>query len=115
MSAGNYDINLEQGSDYTITLTIKDSSGTAIDLTSHTANMYFSADRDSSLDLTLTESAGLTLGGTAGTVVIVLTDVQVDAFTWSKGQYDLITLDAAGLKTRRLTGAVYISEEVPTA
>jgi len=114
MSAGNYDLNLEEGADFSITLTITDSAGTAVDLTGHTAEMNFSSDRDTAYTLQLTHSAGLTMGGTAGTIVVALTDTQVGTLSaaWTKGQYDLITIDAAGLRTRRISGSVYIAEQV---
>ena len=77
MSAGVYNIEIEQGGDYALAVTYKDSTGAVFDLTSYTAMMNI---KESYLDTTpidsLTTSSGeikLTNGiGTsvAGTIVI---------------------------------------------
>lgn len=115
MSVANYDIELFQGADYSLTITVKDSNGDAVDLTGYSASMYIANDRDSSPDLTLTGGAGLTLGGTAGTIQVAITDTQVDAISWTKGEYDLVTTDGSGNKERKLQGSVFVNEQVPTS
>lgn len=115
MSAGHHDLELEQGSDFTTTLTYKDEDDAAIDLTSYTANLRVAVDHDTSPDFTLTESSGLTLGGTAGTIVVTITDTQVDALTWKQGWYDLVIISAAGLKTRIMQGQVFVKQQVETS
>ena len=51
MSAGAYDITCEQGATFSRTLTVKDSSGAARDLSSYTAKMQVRRTQSSSSTL----------------------------------------------------------------
>jgi len=60
MSAGNYNINAEQGSTFSLTLTYKDSSGSVIDVSSNTARMQVRRSEYSSTKLLDISGANVT-------------------------------------------------------
>jgi len=89
MSAGKYDINAEQGSTFSLTLTYKDSSGSVIDVSSNTARMQVRKSELSSSKLLDIDTNGVTGGITGGTGGITMNasgitgniNVAVDATT----------------------------------
>ena len=101
-SAATYNIKCNQNETFQRTLTYKDSTGSAIDLTSFTAALQVRRDFDTAPVISLTESAGITLGGVAGTIAIVISaTAALDANTH---YYDLVITSPAGVKTRILEG-----------
>lgn len=114
MSASIYNLNIEQGATFTRTITWKDSTGAAINLTGYTARMQIRERVESSTALvSLTNSSGITLGGAAGTVVITVTAALTDALpNMKKGVYDLELVSAGGIVTRLLQGEVVVSPQV---
>lgn len=61
------------------------------DLTGHSATfIIYDAD-----DVQL-HSATVTLGGTAGTIEVYISDENTDGFAWSNGTYELLLEDVAG-------------------
>ncbi len=121
MSAGNYDIVIEQGADYGVTLTLKDSSGTLIDLTDYTARMDIREKVDSETAiLSLTEVAVsgnvLTLGAGAGTIVITIKAATTAAMDFETAVYDLAIRDSGDTNdvTRVIAGQVTLDREVTT-
>ena len=115
MALGNrYDLEIKQGATLSLTATWKDSSGTAVNLTGYTARLQVRATYDSSSTiLSLTSSAGITLGGAAGTIAITATATVTAALTapWS-GVYDLELVSGGGEVTRLLEGTATVSPEV---
>ena len=89
MSAGKYDINAEQGSTFSLTLTYKDSSGSVIDVSSNTARMQVRKSELASSKLLDIDTNGVTGGITGGTGGITMNasgitgniNVAVDATT----------------------------------
>jgi hypothetical protein len=75
MSAGTFNFAAEQGATFNPVLTYKDSSGSLVNLTGYTARMQvrenFQAPRVL-IDMT-TENGGITLGGSAGTLALLVT------------------------------------------
>jgi len=123
MSAGIYDLLIEQGATFTRTMQYKDSTGTAINLTGMTLNAQI---RRSYSDPTITQSftiviANQTVPATVGQFSISLTSAQTASipvnpavdfqnnttnYTWD------IFLNTGSEVRRLIQGAVFVSPEV---
>lgn len=91
----------------------KDESGTPVNLTGFTARMHMRETLEAAdpfLTLT-TENGGITLGGVAGTIQLLVSATQTTAITATSGVYDLELVSGANV-TRLLEGLVIISPEV---
>ena len=92
MSAGFHHFIIEQGATFAQTLTLKDSTGSVVDL-----GGYASAEMDLRLNpestesiLSLTVTNGrIALGGAAGTVTLTISAVDTGALQVGSGVYDL--------------------------
>ena len=112
MAAGTLDLNVEQGATYSQTLTWKINNA-LVNLTNYTARMQVREDVTStSTIISLTQAAGLTLGGAAGTIVIALTATQTAALVSGNYVYDLELASSGGVVTRLVQGDFNISPEV---
>lgn len=121
MSAGNYDILVEQGATFLLTITIKDTSGNPINLTGQTfrgkikksftdvtaqANFTFTLANQITnpgkvtVELSATDTAGIVLNtqGTARVLTVMA--------------YDIESQDGSGVVKRWLQGLAKISPEV---
>ena len=114
MSAGTYDFYIEQGATFLKTITWKDSSGTAINLTGYIARMQFRRNKSSTTVLFSATTANgiITLGGSAGTIVINIPATSTDDFSFSEAVYDLELESSGGIVTRLIEGSVELSKEV---
>ena len=115
MALGNrFDIEINQGATYQLTVTWKDSAGTAINLTGYTARMQVRETYSSaSTIVSLTDGSGITLGGAAGTIAILISATTTAALTAPfSGVYDLELVSAGGVVTRLLQGAATVTPEV---
>jgi hypothetical protein len=110
---GKYDLYLYEATDETRTITIKDSSGTALNLSSgYTAKLQVREKvADTTAKVSLTESSGITLGNGTGNVVITFTDTQVNTLGAKfKGVYSLVITQTSGsISTAWLAGDVYVT------
>lgn len=114
MTAGVYDITIEQGATFRLNLEWVDSNSDPVDLTGYTARMQVRrryASTEAALNLT-TENGGIVLGGAAGTILIEAAAGATDDIDFKIGVYDLELEAADGFVTRLLQGAVTISPEV---
>jgi hypothetical protein len=112
MAAGELNLAVEQGTTFSQTLTWK-IDGTAVNLTGYTARMQARDDVTSSTTiLSLTQAAGLTLGGVAGTIIIALTATQTAALVAGNYVYDLELASSGGVVTRLVQGTLAVSAEV---
>ena len=106
MSAGNYDIKTEQGSTFDLTISYKDSSDSAIDVSSNTARMQVRRSQHSTaklLDISVGNVTGPSVAGTGGITmnasgVTGNINISVDATTMAavpagKFFYDLELVD----------------------
>lgn len=114
MSAGIYDIYIEQGATYNQPLVWKDSSGTAVNVTGYTARMQIRKTIDATTTiLTLTtENGRITVGGANGLITLLVSAADTAALTTFCGVYDLEVISPAGVVTRLLEGQVEVSKEV---
>ena len=113
MPAAQYNITIEQGATWRLSLTWKDVAGAPIDLTSYTARMqvrqaYGTADAL----LNLSSGAGITLGPSTGAITLTASAAQTAAIAARNGVYDLEMVAPDGTVTRLLQGSVTISPEV---
>jgi len=115
--AGKLNIVIEQGTTFNPVLTYTDNSTPAvpIDLSGYTARMQIRLKQTDATfivggELT-TENSGITLGGAAGTVTLLITDTVTTAFTFASAVYDLELIDGSGIVSRLLTGTVTLSTE----
>ena len=114
MSAAVYNFFIEQGATFQKTITWKDSSGTAINLTGYTARMQFRRVVSATEVLfSATSSNGIiVLGGAAGTIAITIPATTTEAFTFVDAVYDLELQSSGGIVTRLMEGGVAVSKEV---
>lgn len=105
ITPGNYNITVWSGADYDKTFTVTQ-NGTAINWSGYTAQMQVreSADATATL-LSLTNGSGITLGGTAGTIALTITNAQSSAIDAGSYSYDLEMISNGGLITRLLQGS----------
>lgn len=114
MTAGTYDIIVEQGATFTLAMTWKDSAGSAVNLTGYTARMQVrpAADSTGTLLTLTTENGRIALGGAAGTITLTVAASDTAALTAGTGVYDIELVSGGGVVTRLLQGSVTISREV---
>ncbi len=112
INPGNYNITLWQGADYDKTFTVTQ-NGTAINWSGYTAQMQVreSSDATSPL-LSLTNGSGITLGGTAGTITVAITNAQSSAINAGSFSYDLELTSSGGSITRLLQGSFNVVANV---
>ncbi len=110
----NFDITINQGETFQLTLTWKDAAGVVINNTGYTAAMQVRETYSSSSTVvSLTNGSGITLGGAAGTVAIVISAATTAALTAPfSGVYDLELVSGGGVVTRILQGAAIVTPEV---
>ena len=114
MPAAKHDIIIEQGATFTRTITWKDSTGAAVNLTGYTARMQIRERVDSATALvSLTQASGIALGGSDGTITLTITSALTDALpNMKKGVYDLELVSSGGIVTRLIQGEVVVSPQV---
>jgi hypothetical protein len=97
MAIIDYDISTEQGSSLSRVVTYKDANGAAVNLTGYTARMQVRPRASSGYAyLSLTSpSSGLTLGGTTGTITILVDGSVTSAIPAGSYVYDLEVVNGA--------------------
>lgn len=101
--AGEYNIVIRQGDTFNRALTIT-SNGSAYNLTNTTAQFTVRSGEDATVQLSLTNGSGITLGGTAGTANITATSTQTSAIEAGVYTYDF-TLTSGSSVTTFLAGS----------
>lgn len=116
MPAGSYDIYIEQGATYNLTITVRDDDDVLRDLTGYSARMHIrttiEAPDPPMLALT-TANSRIALGGVAGTVVLLIEDEDTALLTAGGPYvYDLELESAGGDVERLIEGEVTVDREV---
>ena len=113
MAAGVYDITIEQGATFTMSLTWKDSTGSPVNLTGYTARMQVRTNYEAESTLvSLTSSGGdITLGGALGTIAVTIAATATQSLQLDEAVYDLELVNGATV-TRLIQGRAIISREV---
>ena len=101
---------IDQDADFTTTVTVNDSNGSALDLTGYTALAMIRKTYQSSTSTTFTSA--FVSPRTTGQITISLTDVQTAALEDGRYVYDLVITDASGIKTRVVEGIATVSPSV---
>lgn len=103
---GTFNIRLQRRADYSLSLQLKDSTGTPINLTSWTAYAQaWNHDRTTKYaDFAVTYTDRPT-----GQIAIALTDTQTTSFP-DECYYDVLLENPSGLREYYLEGAIYVSE-----
>lgn len=112
INPGTYNIICWQGATFDRTFTITQ-NGTALNLSGYTSAMQVreAADATATL-LSLTSGSGITLGGTAGTIAVLITATQSSAIPAGSYAYDLEITSNGGEVTRLLQGGFTVSGNV---
>lgn len=114
--AGTYNIEADQGSTLTRTITWKQSNGVPVDLSGFTARMHVRTAVDAaSVTLEASTSNGrIVLGGVAGTVTINVESSAMEAIAAGSYVYDLelVSPTATPVVTRLVEGTFTVDAEV---
>ena len=102
-------ITIDQDCDYTETLTVKDSTGTVVDLSNETIT---SSMRKTHLSATSYDFTTAKVSATDGTCSITMTDAVTATLTEGRYVWDLTTTDSSGLITRRIEGRATVTPSV---
>jgi len=118
MTAGTYDLTIEQNATFQISVfwTTSTTPPVPINVTGYTAKMQIRpAVGDPTVLATLTTSnGGIIMGDTDGKITLYMSDSTTLAFTWVTGVYDLDVVSPTGFVTRLLEGNVTVSQAVTT-
>ena len=107
ISPGTYDMTIQRRSDHTVNVTLKDSNGTAINLTGYTlASQIWDTVRTSkAADATCTVT-----NASGGTFDWKLTDTQTATLIAEEYRYDVRLTNPAGLHEYWIEGTIYMNE-----
>jgi hypothetical protein len=112
--AVTYDMTIEQGSWFSKKFVWKGADGNPLDLTGYTARMQVRpAPKRTPIFLSLTtENSGITLGGTAGSIVIEASDELTAALDFNNAYYDLEMISPTDRPLKLLKGKVSLYKEI---
>lgn len=114
-TAGPVHFEIPTFSEWSVTMTWYTSAAKTAtkDLSTYTAAMDIRRKQsDSAALIALTSGSGITLGGSAGTIVITLTDTQTAAITPGFGVWDLELIDSGGSNLRLVEGTCEFTPSV---
>jgi len=107
--ANVFNVFIDQGSTYTVTVEVTDSGGSQFDLTDYTAESQIRKTYTSSA-VTASFTTSLNVG--AGTVTLSMTDDTSSTVPAGRYVYDCIITDQSGVKTRILEGQATVTPGV---
>tara|TARA_Y100000004_G_C8690071_1_gene317061 strand:+ start:58 stop:414 length:357 start_codon:yes stop_codon:yes gene_type:complete len=115
--AQTYNIHVDQGSTYTLTVSYIDASGAVVNLTNYEARMQVRETVESTSTLasfTSSPAAGLAVTAGAGTVTLTITSTQTAAYSFKNGVYDLEIYDNSvpAQVVRLIQGRFVVNPEV---
>ena len=101
---------IDQDADFTTTVTVNDSTGSALDLTNYTALAMIRKTYQSSTATTFTSS--FVSPRTTGQITISLTDTQTTALEAGRYNYDVLITSSGSVKTRVVEGIATVNPSV---
>lgn len=111
-NTGIYNITCYQGATYTETFTIK-ISDIAVNLTGYSAAMQIRRSHEDATSVyTLVSGDGITLGGAAGTITLLIAYADTELLEAGQYLYDLEITSSGGVKDRLLQGTFTVSSEI---
>jgi len=102
-------IFIDQGADFTTTVTVTDSNGDAVSLVGYSAAAQIRKSYSSSTSTAFTTSISNASGGE---ITITLTDTQTAALEAGRYLYDVLITASGGDKTRVVEGQVTVNPSV---
>jgi hypothetical protein len=108
MSISN--LYIDQGSDFSTTITINDSDGSALDLTNYSVLAQLRKTYSSSTFILFTST--FDADRTTGKIKLTLTNIQTSSLNSGLYVYDVLISDVNSVKTRVVEGSVNISPMV---
>lgn len=110
MLSERYDLSTykQESLNLTATLYVDDAATTPWNLTGYTAALRIMDKPAGNVIATLTDGAGITLGGSAGTITVARTPAQVQAWKIAKGAYDLTVTSTGNQTTLVLHGELEV-------
>lgn len=108
MTAGIYDFTIEQGTDFSKTLTWQNPDGTPINLTGWTAACQIRS-RAGVLIVDFLISGSIVINGTAGTVTLTLPNSVTTGLKFDTAKYDIKLTTSLSSKERLVQGIVRLS------
>lgn len=110
MAAGYQELFVEQGSDYTTSITLDDVDGNAFDLTNYTSKgqirkSYYSANATAEFTITITNPVD-------GTIGLTLNSANTANIAPGRYVYDVVIKNNQNVKTRVLEGIVNVLPQV---
>ena len=115
MPAGIYNIVIEQGADFDRTITWRDATGALVNVTGYTAQAMGRDNQESATAIfDLTVGTGITLGGAAGTINLLIAGSATAAYSALVGAWDLLMTNTGGdgKKTKLLKGVMIIERGI---
>jgi hypothetical protein len=103
-------IFIDQGANFSTTVTISDSDGSALDLTGYTALAQIRKTYESTTATNFTVT--FDSDRTTGTITISLSDTQTSALEYGRYVYDLVITDVSATKTRVVEGIATVNPSV---
>lgn len=107
MTALAYDLTIEQGADFELTIPVLDAAGAAQTVTGWTARAQVRRRTDDPTPL-----AELTCTCTGAQVVVTVPAATSTGWSWTAGRYQIELEDPAGAVTRLAQGRVVVSPEI---
>ena len=116
MSAGYHHFIIEQGATFGQTLTLKDSSGSTVNLTGFTGAMSLKEKPSATATIiSLTTSNGrMTINGSAGTVALLISASDTANLEVDDGVFDIEITSGAAVVTRLIEGTYSIRRNITT-
>jgi len=93
--SGRYDFKIDQKRTFRRTLTWRDGSNTLVNLTNKTATLNITDGKGTVLH-SMTQSDGIALGGTLGTITLTIPRAANALFTFDTAHYDLDIITGSG-------------------
>ncbi len=107
IAPGTYNMTIQRRSDHSVDVTLKDSDGSAVNLTGYTlASQVWDADRT-------TKAADATISVTSasgGAFTWSVTDTQTALLTLDEYKYDVLLTNPSGLKEYWIEGTIYMDQ-----
>ena len=107
IAPGTYNMTIQRRSDHSVDVTLKDSGGSAVNLTGYTlASQVWNPDRT-------TKAADATVsvtGASGGTFTWSVTDTQTALLTLDEYKYDVLLTNPSGLKEYWIEGTINMDQ-----
>ena len=109
MAAGVHNIEITKGTDYALSVTLKDSGGSAINVSNYTfkSEIRKKASVAASATFTITKT-----NASSGIIQLALTDAQTRALPIGKLKYDLVANNGSGDYTQYIKGNVIVVDTI---